>query len=775
MSRKGLFSRPRSVVASWFISHLYILLVPLLVGMFLFAQYEALFEEQIQRSNVALLTQVQESIDGHLSTVKRLRNQIAFNQRLQPFFSHEGPLDNTQQYAITQILVDFRTYSLFSSFSEDFYIVFNNGNFALSSTSFYALDELYKVYHTGEGMTYATWRALMRQQYTGEFIQIPRLRLDGAYETATALVHSLPILYTGEQPSTLVVFIDDAKLKGIIDTMVWSDAAVGYILDSNDDILLSTGGEMPPVSLPYDAMRDSYGIVHQPDHAEPYTLSYIASKESDWKYVFLTPSSIYMEKLSYIRNLMIAGCAIYMLVGGVVAYLLTLRNYKPFRRLMQSLSVHEPTPHETRINEYRQIHSTVANAYSENQSITSKLRDQQRALCGNFLLKLLRGRAYYAAEDIEQNLASFDIAFKSDRFAVLLFYVGGFELLLGDYAGDEDEAFRLVPYVVDNVVQKYAHGRCRAYVTVADEMLACLVNFAGHASDADSQTLRTIAVETQGLLSREFEVELTATISGIHTGLANIAVCYKEALETMEYKMLTGDQGTMEYSAIENLESVFRFPFDTEYKLINAMRAGDYGVAGDILDKVFDVNLKTHKPSLQFINCLMFNVVGVLLKGLGEIQADGGEEYMQMLLPAVFFEKCQTIEEMRRYLQSVLEGICIVAAGQHKGKNVELRDALEAHIEANCGDVSLSVNQLAERFHMNPTYLSRFFKEQTGTGLLEHINKTRIKHAKPLLTGGDDSIRAISTRCGFESSNTFIRTFKKYEGITPGEYRKIYG
>jgi YesN/AraC family two-component response regulator len=56
--------------------------------------------------------------------------------------------------------------------------------------------------------------------------------------------------------------------------------------------------------------------------------------------------------------------------------------------------------------------------------------------------------------------------------------------------------------------------------------------------------------------------------------------------------------------------------------------------------------------------------------------------------------------------------------------------------------------------------------------LIEYVNKRRIDQAKLLLMESDVAINDMTDKLGFTNSNTFIRVFKKYEGITPGQFRQ---
>lgn len=86
----------------------------------------------------------------------------------------------------------------------------------------------------------------------------------------------------------------------------------------------------------------------------------------------------------------------------------------------------------------------------------------------------------------------------------------------------------------------------------------------------------------------------------------------------------------------------------------------------------------------------------------------------------------------------------------------------------------LSVRSIAWRFGYNPNYLSTVFRKHTGESLVRCINKSRIKAAKQRLLETDDPVKTISAACGFHDEKHFMKTFKKYEGLTPTSYRNTF-
>lgn len=89
-------------------------------------------------------------------------------------------------------------------------------------------------------------------------------------------------------------------------------------------------------------------------------------------------------------------------------------------------------------------------------------------------------------------------------------------------------------------------------------------------------------------------------------------------------------------------------------------------------------------------------------------------------------------------------------------------------------DQPLSVEKLAARFGYHPTYLSALFKKHTGYPVLSYINRTRIKASKNLLGASLVPVRQVADSCGFADDKHFMKLFKRYEGMTPSQYRKAF-
>lgn len=83
-----------------------------------------------------------------------------------------------------------------------------------------------------------------------------------------------------------------------------------------------------------------------------------------------------------------------------------------------------------------------------------------------------------------------------------------------------------------------------------------------------------------------------------------------------------------------------------------------------------------------------------------------------------------------------------------------------------------SLDTIAERFFISKFYLSREFKKEYGTTIIQYILTKKITYAKELLRYSNSSIEEIASLCGIGDASYFNKVFRKMEGCTASEYRK---
>ena len=103
--------------------------------------------------------------------------------------------------------------------------------------------------------------------------------------------------------------------------------------------------------------------------------------------------------------------------------------------------------------------------------------------------------------------------------------------------------------------------------------------------------------------------------------------------------------------------------------------------------------------------------------------------------------------------------------------NEKLKEKILNYLDENFTDRELSQQQVADCFEISVYSLSKMFNGQIGTGFVDYINSKRIEYAKELLLTTEKSVKEIAFIVGFAGSKYFTEIFKKYTGMTPGEFR----
>ncbi|MDQ8736436.1 response regulator [Paenibacillus sp. LHD-38] len=130
-------------------------------------------------------------------------------------------------------------------------------------------------------------------------------------------------------------------------------------------------------------------------------------------------------------------------------------------------------------------------------------------------------------------------------------------------------------------------------------------------------------------------------------------------------------------------------------------------------------------------------------------------------------------ENEEKYLVSIGRLICDQShSRQEKGMH-ELIEKVHQFIDANLSE-DLSLIKLADVVYMNPSYFSRYYKQQTGRNVSAYIQNSKLGAAQTMLQNAKLRIQDIASHLGFTSPSYFSIFFKKMTGMTPQEYRDRY-
>lgn len=87
-------------------------------------------------------------------------------------------------------------------------------------------------------------------------------------------------------------------------------------------------------------------------------------------------------------------------------------------------------------------------------------------------------------------------------------------------------------------------------------------------------------------------------------------------------------------------------------------------------------------------------------------------------------------------------------------------------------DKDLSLTDIANHFNLSESYVSKLLKNSPDINFKQYVNTLKVKRAKELLHQGNYKVHEVAAIVGCNNTNTFIRIFKQYIGVSPGEYVK---
>ena len=94
---------------------------------------------------------------------------------------------------------------------------------------------------------------------------------------------------------------------------------------------------------------------------------------------------------------------------------------------------------------------------------------------------------------------------------------------------------------------------------------------------------------------------------------------------------------------------------------------------------------------------------------------------------------------------------------------------IKKYVEDNFADSKLNLAYIAQHFGFSASYLSRKFKQETGSNFIEYLTNLRMKKAMQI-AGGNVKMYQAAAEVGIPDPNYFSRCFKKYAGMSYSEY-----
>lgn len=135
---------------------------------------------------------------------------------------------------------------------------------------------------------------------------------------------------------------------------------------------------------------------------------------------------------------------------------------------------------------------------------------------------------------------------------------------------------------------------------------------------------------------------------------------------------------------------------------------------------------------------------------------------------------CADMDGLKNWFLDKTREICTKMEDSREKEELSIIDKAKSYINANFSR-DISLDDVSREADISPYYFSKLFKQETGKNFIEYLTQIRLRNARELLQNSQYSIKEICAQSGYSDPNYFSRIFKKYEGMTPSEYRERLG
>jgi two-component system response regulator YesN len=242
----------------------------------------------------------------------------------------------------------------------------------------------------------------------------------------------------------------------------------------------------------------------------------------------------------------------------------------------------------------------------------------------------------------------------------------------------------------------------------------------------------------------------------------------KEAVEALRYGEFINEKG---WTRIDDIDENPQLPEDlseTEKTLIYFMRIGD---KEGYLETLWDIAAQLQQEKLHR-GVLEREIVKMMYSAL-EVAKETGNDFdksLQHFVPHLEIRELKSKEGVYNWFTSKMEMIMDWSLNVRGTKRHSAIEYSCLYMEKHYGR-DLSLQEVAEKAEMNPTYFSLLFKEKMGQSYIKYLTSIRMEKAKNFLLKGE-KVTVVSEKVGYNSHRHFSVIFKKYFGVPPGHFKE---
>ena len=733
---KPLFGKQ---VYYWLCSYIIIMLVSVICSIFFFGVSISVIDTQLDNINTNAVTHTQEIFDEYFSDLDRVAGKTLNSAAVMNLlYSSQPTVDNKNEWSkaiIRDLAMNGENGIIKNSF-----IIYRNKDMCFDMYGMYPQKLLYEVFFNDCYGSEEEWKQNIFDISDGEY----KIREADGKKRIFMIRY-----YVGFGLKVPVIFAAELNCDVINERL--AGGSVGdnesfCVADKNGNILFGNADENTVKKI----ISSDESIVNTGENV-------IYKKESvfqsDWNYIYSVSNEHYLRDIRRVRLIYIGIYLAFMIVCGILAYWFSKRNYIPLQMLVGQLG--KRLAKKDYENEFEYIGRFTMTILEEKRAANVIMDKQHKKINEGHLANLLVG---------EYNDK---IKFKYEYFTVVIFDIRDFGVLSRSENENENE---LPEFVIENIAAELFLDYAEISLCEVGGYYTGVFNY--QKDKCNSEIIADKLSYMSKYLEKNMEMKVVCAISRQDFNKNGLYHLYEQAYDTLLNvpKLIEREMVFLYDGANERLD-VYDYDIKTESAFLKAMISGDEDAAVKIVNSIFFGNKYNNHLSLRVSGILFNTVISTALRAVVEKNAAKEVDTTALCALPTRLSRNSDMKQIVEELCDFVRKICRISDSPKEEYVDERIESIKKYISEQYADCDLSVNKIAENFGITPNYLSSYFKSCVGERMTDYIMKIRVERSKKLLSDTDESVKNIAKSVGIMDVNTFIRVFKRVEGITPGQYR----
>jgi AraC-like DNA-binding protein len=733
--------------------------------------YLKILKVKTQNEYSKALSSIGGTLNNSFYELSQAEMLLSSSSVLKDILYSDNKINTTEFYKVLDIANLLTTFRTTKQFIDNVYIFHKPDNLIISSNGTAPGDMFFDKIYNYDTLDNNYWRSLSANKK--DFFEPKTYIVKNSITDRSAKV--IPIVQFGvgqsESNDMFVININESYISNILKQNKLTPNSELFVLNKNKNILSQTSDESKFINgktFPIDINTE--------------TSSISVTKINNKKSIIIVQSfnNIYFEKMTYVaivpysdllkestttNTLPIIIVSISLTIGIFTLFFINKKIYKPIGKLTsffgQSFNIINKTASFD--DELDFLNSEIKNIINKNKKLETDLSVALPYVCEQYLFKILNNNELYLEEEIASFLSKYGFSFKYDCFIVAITNL--------DFTQNFNESFGNEEHIkiyqkIHELIKTIFPIDYQSYIfTVEKERMCTIINI------PDRNCGQNI-IEAMEYFHNNLNIdkELLCIYSGIgkaHENLSGLQQSYKEALKAISSLSAAKGELVKVYEPEEGKLS-FLYSVDEENKLFNYLLKGDRENITLLIDSIIKTNLSNNisESYMKRLYCQLYNTSLRALNVRKVSPSDlMGEQYVDIMQETGTL----SLKVIKEYFTLLLDKIIEISSNSNS--KIDL-PSIREFIDSNF-DKDIYLEQLADKYNVTAKYMSKLLKQALGLPFYQYLSILRINKAKELLLNSEKSINSIYSIVGFNNRNTFIRMFKKLEGITPSEYRTV--